>query len=56
MMISVDCQSIRQSLDAGNALPKPDGIPINGRGGGAVFTGENGTSQIEILFSMNGRF
>ena len=42
-------------MDAGNALPKPDGILINGRGGGAVFTGENGTSQIEILFSMNGR-
>ncbi|XP_078441720.1 L-ascorbate oxidase homolog [Wolffia australiana] len=35
-------KAIRQSLDAGRALPPPDGILMNGRPQGAVFTGERG--------------
>lgn len=42
-------QAIRQSLDAGRALPLPDGILINGLPQGSVFTGDQGTCGQDFM-------
>ncbi|KAI3437400.1 uncharacterized protein J3R85_005381 [Psidium guajava] len=56
-----DHKALRQSLDAGNPLPLPDGLLINGRPNGFTFTGQRGqtykfrVSNVGIATSINFR-
>ncbi|KAF7847787.1 hypothetical protein BT93_L2575 [Corymbia citriodora subsp. variegata] len=56
-----DHKALQQSLDAGKPLPNPDGILINGRPNGFIFTGQGGqtykfrVSNVGIATSINFR-
>ncbi|XP_030468612.1 L-ascorbate oxidase homolog [Syzygium oleosum] len=56
-----DHKALQQSLDAGNPLPVADGILINGRPNGFIFTGQGGqiykfrVSNVGIATSINFR-